>query len=389
MAKLTNAEVKSLKPGPKVRRHGDGRGLYLVLKPSGARSWVQRIAIAGRRTDIGLGGYPGLSLAKAREKSQEVRSAVAEGLDPRAPRRPAVPIFSELAEQYIRANASRWKNAREARDWRTSLQNYVYPTFGSTRIDKVTRADVLTALLNIWDDKQNTAKKVRQRVRVVFASAMAHGYIDQNPAGEVIDAALPKTPAVRAHFRALPYKDVPAVLKAVEDSGAASLTARLCLRFLVLTATRSGESVGARWDEIDLESRTWTIPAERMKAGRQHRVPLSRQALDVLIRAQGLSHRSELVFPSTARPGAPQSHIAPLRVLRGLGLDITVHGFRTSFKTWCMETTDIPWAVGEAALAHTIGNSVEAAYARSDLFTRRAAVMQQWADYAAPEPFAG
>ena len=188
----------------------------------------------------------------------------------------------------------------------------------------------------------------------------------------MIDAGLPRTPAVAAHFRALPYQDVPDVLRRVEASQA-RLASRLCFRFLVLTAARSGEARGARWDEIDRDARTWAIPKSRMKAGREHRVPLSDAALEVLRRAKALDDNSGLVFPSLYKPGRELSDMTLTKLLRDLGLAdrATVHGFRTSFKTWCMETTDTPWAVGEAALAHTLGNSTEQAYARSDLFERR------------------
>ncbi len=211
---------------------------------------------------------------------------------------------------------------------------------------------------------------------------MAHGFIELNPAGEVINAALPPMPAVKAHFRALPYGDVGKALETIEGSSS-SLSSRLCLRFLVLTAARSGEARGTLWHEIDFEEREWRIPAARMKSGVEHRVPLSDVSMDVLQQALNLDDDSGLVFPSTLKPGRPLSDMTLTKILRSVGLAdrATVHGFRTSFKTWAMERTDTPWAVGEAALAHTLGNSTEQAYARSDLFERRRTLMQQWADY--------
>ena len=387
MADLTTLEVKNLKPGPKTKRYGDGRGLYLVVRANGSKAWVQRITIDGDRTDLGLGGYPDLSLALARKKSAEIRTAVAEGRDPRAERRqPNLPTFREAAEQYISDNAARWKNPKQAVNWRGSLETYAYPVFGNTRIDRVTRADVLDVLLRIWTVKPSIARKLRQRVRAIFAAAMAFDYLDLNPAGEVIDAALPRTPAVKAHFRALPYQDVPDALRKIEAS-TASLASRLCFRFLVLTAARSGEARGARWDEIDLAARTWAIPALRMKAGREHRVPLSDAALEVLHRAKALDDNSGLVFPSLYKHGRELSDMTLTKLLRdnGLAETATVHGFRTSFKTWCMETTNTPWAVGETALAHTLGTSTEQAYARSDLFERRRELMSDWAAYVTGE----
>ena len=385
MANLTTLEVKNLKPGPKTRRYNVGRGLYCVVRANGSKARVQRITIDGSRTDIGLGGYPDVPLALARKKSAEIRTAVAEGRDPRAERRqPDLPTFRDAAEQYISDNGVRWKNPKESVNWRGSLATYAYPKFGNTRIDRVTRADVLNALKPVWTSKPSIARKLRQRIRQIFAAAMAFDYIDLNPAGEVIDAALPRTPAVAAHFRALPYQDVPDTLEKIEASNA-SLSSRLCFRFLVLTAARSGEARGARWDEIDRGARTWAIPGSRMKAGREHRVPLSDAALEVLRRAKALDDNSGLVFPSLYKPGRELSDMTLTKLLRDneLAETATVHGFRTSFKTWCMETTDTPWAVGEAALAHTLGNSTEQAYARSDLFERRRELMEQWGSFAA------
>ena len=378
---LTALEVRNLKPGRKTRREGDGRGLYLVMRPSGTKAWVQRITIDGNRTDIGLGAFPDVSLARAREKSLEIRAAVADGRDPRAERRrPALPTFREAAEQYIEANTSTWRHVKTAQDMRTRLETYAFPVFGEARADRITREDVLAAIKPVWTEKPAASRKLRQQVRSVFSYALAHGWVDANPAGEAIDAALPKTPAVKAHFRAMPYQDVSAALRKIEASPS-RLAVRLCFRFLVLTAARSGEARGARWSEIDLDGRTWTIPAERMKANREHRVPLSDAAVEVLRRATDLSDDSGLVFPSAR--GRELSDMTLTKMLRdnGLASAATVHGFRTSFKIWCMETTDTPWAVGEAALAHTLGNSTEQAYARSDLFERRRQLMQEWGDF--------
>ena len=379
MTKLTALKVKALRePG----RYGDGGGLYLVIRPTGSKSWVQRAVVDGRRRDIGVGGYPAISLAKARERAAANRTAVADGKDPQAERRkPTLPTFRQAAERYIRANRARWRNRKTAINWQGSLEMYAYPVFGDRRVDRITQADVLTAL-SIWTTKPSIARKLRQRLRAVFAWAQAFGFVTVNPAGEVINAALPPMPAVKQHFRALPYEEVGSALETV-DASSASLASRLCFRFLVLTAARSGEARGAMWDEIDLDARTWTIPASRMKAGREHRVPLSDAALSILREANSLRDDSDLIFPSTLKPGRQLSDMTLTKLLRSIGLAdrATVHGFRTTFKTWCMEQTEIPWAVGEAALAHSLGNSTEQAYARSDLFERRRALMQVWADY--------
>ena len=382
MTTLTALKVRALRPGEKTERHGDGFGLYLVVRASGSKAWIQRITVDGRRTDIGLGRYPDVSLARARQKSATIRTTVADGRDPRAERRqPTLPTFRVAAERYISANTPRWKNPKEVVDWRGSLTTYVYPSVGSTKIDRITRADVLAVLRPIWTSKPSIARKLRQRIRVVFAAAMSEGHIDTNPAGELIDGALVPIPAFKEHFKALPYADVPGALAMIEASTSRP-PAKLCLRFLILTAARSGEARGARWDEIDLNARTWTIPAERMKANREHKVPLADQAIQILEQARSIDDGSGLVFPSTR--GGQLGNMTMTKMLRSTGLSqATVHGFRTSFKTWCMEVADVSWAVGEAALAHTLGNSTEQAYARSDLFDRRRTLMQDWADYLA------
>ena len=251
---------------------------------------------------------------------------------------------------------------------------------GDVRIDRITQADVLAAL-SIWTTKPSIARKLRQRIRAVFAYAQAHGHIEFNVAGEIINAALPAMPSVKEHFRALLYQEVGSALETVEASQA-SIPAQLFFRFLVLTAARSGEARGATWSEVDVDAATWSIPGSRMKAGREHRVPLSKHALDVLKQAYRLDDGSGLCFPSALKPGRQLSDMTLTKLLRSIGLAprATVHGFRTTFKTWCMEQTDTPWVVSEAALAHVLGNSTEQAYARSDLFERRRALMQQWTD---------
>ena len=219
-------------------------------------------------------------------------------------------------------------------------------------------------------------------MRTIFRWAMANELIESNPAGEAIDGALPSMPKVKAHLRALPYQEVGSALMTV-DASQTSLASKLCLRFLVFTAARSGEARGATWDEIDLESAAWTVPGSRMKAGEEHRVPLSNQAVGVLTLARELQGGSGLCFPSPLLRGRMLSDMTLTKILRATGLAerATVHGFRTSFRTWSMEQTDAPWAVAEAALAHQLGGSVEQAYARSDLFVRRRGLMQQWADF--------
>ena len=364
-------------------RYSDGGGLHLYISKAGRKSWVQRITIDGRRRDIGLGAFPSISLAQAREKATDNRAAVAEGRDPLAEKHsPATPTFREAARAVHETNIPRWRNGKHVASWMQSLERYAMPALGNTPLDRIDRGDALQVLTPIWTTHPETARRVRQRMRTVFRWAMAHGFMETNPAGEAIDGALPPMPKVKAHLRALPYQEVGAALEAVASSQA-SLSAKLCFRFLVLTAARSGEARGADWDEIDVQGQEWRIPSQRMKAGMEHRVPLSRQALDLLREASALRDEGGLVFPSPRKPGSPMGDMTLLKVLRAVGLEerATVHGFRSSFKNWTLEQTDTPWAVSEAALAHLLGNATEQAYARSDLFERRRALMQLWADY--------
>ena len=376
VTKLTVGTVKNLSnPG----RYSDGDGLYLYVK-NGKKSWILRAVIQGKRRDLGLGGYPKVSLAEARRLATEKRTAVSNEQGLKEEKQPEVPTFREAAAQTIEAHRRHWRHWKTGANWHGCLVSYVYPVIGRTHIDQVTQAQVLSVLSPIWGTKPSIARKLRQRIRAVFAFAQAHGWVSQNPAGEVINAALPAMPAVKEHFRALPYENLPKALRVIEFSRS-SLTARLCLKFLILTAARSGEARGARWSEIDLEGATWTIPGSRMKAGIGHRVPLSGAALEVLDVAAMLDDGSGLVFPSLARGGQPLSDMTLTKILRTTGLSeiATVHGFRTTFRTWTMEETATPWAVCEAALAHNLGSSTEQAYARSDLLLKRRELMDTWA----------
>ena len=378
--KLSATRARALRdPG----RYSDGDGLHLFIHKNGRKSWVQRITVDGRRRDIGLGGYPTISLAQARKRATDNREAIGNGRDPVAEkRRPSTPTFSEAAHAVHEANKPRWRNGSHTSAWIQTLERHAFPKIGSKPIDAINRTDVLTVLTPIWSTRPETGRRVRQRMRTIFRWAMANELIETNPAGEAIDGALPSMPKVKAHLRALPYQEVGSALRTV-DASQTSPASKRCLKFLVLTAARSGEARGANWDEIEFDSATWTILGSRMKAGVEHRVPLSDQALDVLMLAHELDDGSGLCFPSPLRPGRMLSDMTLTKILRSTGLAdrATVHGFRTSFKTWTMEQTDTPWAVGEAALAHQLGGSVEQAYARSNLFDRRQPIMQQWADY--------
>ena len=377
---LSATRAGSLKePG----RYADGGGLHLYISKAGRKSWVQRITIGGRRRDIGLGGFPSVSLARAREKAAANRVAVADGRDPVAEKHAVgMPTFREAAQTVHKVNRARWRNGKHIESWMQTLERHAMPKLANTLLDRIERGDVLQVLDPIWTSHPETARRVRQRMRTIFRWGMAHGFLETNPAGEAIDGALPRMPKTKAHHRALPYQEVSSALGTIEASHA-SVAAKLCLRFLVLTAARSGEARQATWDEIDLASQEWRIPSGRMKAGMEHRVPLSEQAVHLLGEASALRDETGLVFPSPLKARAAMSDMTLTKVLRSTGLAgrATVHGFRSSFKNWTLEQTDTPWAVSEAALAHMLGNSTEQAYARSDLFERRRALMQQWADY--------
>ena len=367
-----------------VGKHADGGGLTLVVKPSGRRSWIARISVDGKRRDIGLGPYPAIGLEHAREKAARLRADAADDRPAKAPRARDVLTFAEAASAVHALNEPSWRNARHAQEWLDSLRRHAAP-LQDLPVDRIARADVLAVLHPIWQDKPATARRVRQRIRKVLAYAMAlYEHIPSNPAGDGIEAALPPIPRIRRHQRALDYRDVPRALEKVTSSGA-SEAAKLCLRFLALTATRSGEARGSRWSEIDEGNAAWRIPDERMKSGTEHRVPLSPQALEALDGARRLDDGSGLVFPSPLKSGHPLSWQTLLKLLRTNELDCTVHGFRSSFKTWAIEATSTPWAVSEAALAHVVGNSTESAYVRGDLFEQRRVLMTAWADFIAPK----
>ena len=377
MAKLTAAQVHTLGPG----RHSDGGTLTLLVARTGGRSWVQRTMIAGRRADIGIGSASVVTLKMARQRALENRQAIWSGIDPRdAKRRAKVLTFRQAAERMIEANRGSWRNARTAPDMVSQLERYVYPALASKRVDTIDRAAVLRVLVPVCTEKPETGRRVRRAVRMVFAWAMAHGHISENPAGEAIDAALPKARASAEHHKALPYDKVSAALAAVEASSAAPAV-RWCLWLLVLTACRSGEVRGACWSEIDTAAATWTIPAARMKSGRPHTVPLTRAALAILAQARTLDDGSGLCFPSPANPGRPLSDTVLVRTLKRAGVEAVPHGFRASFRTWASEVAEAAYEVAEAALAHAVGGVTERSYARGELVTQRRELMTDWAAY--------
>jgi len=376
--KLTIRMVRGIsEPG----LYGDGNTLFLRVAPGGSKQWIQRLTIHGRRRDIGLGGCGWVTLAEAREAAYENRRIARRGGDPLAEKRQAqVPLFRDAARKTHEALRPRWRNDKVAANWMQQLERHAFKRLGGLPVNGIRGEDVLAVLTPIWSSKPETARRVRRCIRATLQWCQAHGYIDFNAAGEAIDGALPRMAAVKAHFRALPYRELPAAMRMIESS-AASQSSRLALRFLILTAARSGEVRGATWPEVDFEERLWRIPGERMKTGAEHRVPLSEPAMDLLDRAERLGGGDNHIFPSPVHKGRPLSDATLTKVLRltGLAGKATVHGFRSSFRDWCADTGQ-PREIAEAALAHTVGG-VEGAYFRSDLFDRRRKLMDAWAGF--------
>ena len=377
MERLTAAKVRSLStPG----RYKADPTLYLNIAPGGTKSWIQRLVVNGRRRDLGLGSVELVPLAKARVLALANRTAVANGEDP-TKQKAKTPTFKQAAERTIAAHQPRWRNPKTTTNWRGSLQ-FAYPVFGDRLVNEITGDDVLRALTPIWSTKSSRARSLRGCIRSIFAWCRSHGYIvGDNPAGECLDGALPAMPAVREHFRSLDHGHIAAALDVVNTSSS-SPTVKLCMAFLILTCTRSGEARGARWNEIDLDAATWTLPASRMKSNREHRIPLSRQPIEILDAAQELRDDSGLVFPSPAT-GRPLDDKTLTKCLKAVGLSdlMTIHGCRRTFRNWCADSGQ-PRELAEAALAHTVGG-VEGSYFTSDMIDRRRELMDAWADYIA------
>jgi integrase len=371
---LTAQRVKvATDPG----KYFDGHGLYLLVKPNGSRSWVQRIVIRGKRREMGLGSASLVTLAEAREAALANRKVARAGGDPIQARQEALAVltFEEAARKVYEMHRPTWRNPKHASQFINTLETYAFPKIGAVKVGDVNTNDVLRVLTPIWTTKPETARRVRQRIGMVMKWAVAKGWRQDNPA-EAISQALPKHDRRKAHRKAMPYAEVPGFIATVKASKAGALT-KLAMEFLILTAARSGEVRGASWSEIDRDAAIWTVPADRMKAKREHRVPLSPRAAKILAEARAMSDGSDLVFPG-ARRGRPLSDMTLSKLTRELGFDVDVHGFRTSFRVWAQEQTDAPREVAEAALAHTIRNQAEAAYARSDLFERRRDLMTRW-----------
>ena len=423
MAQLTAAQVNAL-DGP--GRYPDENGLHLLISPSGTKSWIQRVSLHGKRMEKGLGGYPKISLPAARKLALANKAAVDVGRNPWARAeaeklakatkaavkvsegRARVPTFREAARQYIELNRPRWKDHRNADTWRQTLEKYVYPAIGDMRLNEITRADVLDILTPLWTAQPSVAQNLRGRIRAVCGRGQAYGYITDNPAGEAINHGLPPVRKWREHHKAAHYTQVPKVMEHLgrppEDLRAPMFKpTMLAIRFLILTAVRATEARAATWEEIDWDTMTWRIPKERMKAAREHRVPLSKQAGNLLVQARdelgvggarGFDGALDftgagLLFP--AHNGKPLGiNTMGWRLTQELsreglkGVITVLHGFRSSFRDWAAECSGASREAVELSLAHAPGGAVEMAYFRSDLLILRRELMQGWADYVEP-----
>ena len=380
--RLSASFIRTVKqPG----RYGDGRGGYglsLLVKPMSAgglsKSFSQRLRLKGKPFNLGLGSYPLVTLAEARQQALVNARIVRRGVDPRVERKreASMPTFEEAADRAIAFRVKSWKpGSRTEAIWRARLAKYVYPRIGKMPVSDISTADVLSVLSPVWE-KRETAQKVQQYVNAVMKWAVAHGYRRTNPAGEAVSAVLPKTSSVRDHFRALPYAEVSSAVQKIRDSEAYEVT-KLAIEFLTLTASRSGEVRGATWDEI--QGDIWTIPSGRMKSGREHRVPLSDRAIEILEDTKSYAHDSQLLFPSVR--GKQLSDNTLSKLFSELQIGGTPHGLRSSFRDWAAECTEYPREICEFALAHVEGSAAELAYRRTDYFERRRGLMQQWADF--------
>jgi len=386
---LSPLEVSRLK-SPGLHFVGGVAGLALQVSQSGARSWILRIKIGTKRRDLGLGGFPDVPLAQAKEKARQARGKVKEGIDPieeaRAARSALMAAqskaftFDQAADAYIKAHEAGWKSLKHTAQWRTTLTTYASPIIGTMQVTDVDLTHVMQILEPIWTDKTETASRLRGRIESVLNWATARGYrTGLNPArwrGH-LDNLLPARGKIQKveHHAALSYKDLSGFILALRQQ--AGMGAR-ALEFAILTAARSGEVRGATWAEIDTDAAAWTIPSERMKVGKEHRVPLSDAALQLLRNLPRMAG-TDMVFPNTK--GAALSDMTLTAVLRRMGRDVTAHGFRSTFRDWVGETTAYPREVIEHALAHQLKDKAEAAYARGTLFAKRRRLMDDWAAY--------
>lgn len=388
--KLTAAAVKNAtKPG----RYGDGGGLSLIVDPAGRKRWVFRYQVNGKVRDMGLGGGRDMPLAEARAQAETARAHIRAGRDPiearEAERRAAAPVptFEQVADELISSITTAFKNEKHRAQWRSTLTTHAAALMPKS-VDAIDTTDVLAVLTPIWQELPETASRVRGRIERVLSAAKVKGLRSgENPArwrGH-LDQLLPRPRKLaRGHHKALAVDEVPAFVERLRTMPG---VAALAVEFVILTAARSGEVRGARWSEIDLDAKVWTVPAERMKAGRAHRVPLADRALAILEQVRALRDSSDdpLIFPG-ARRGAALSDMTLAAVLRRMKVDATVHGFRSAFRDFAGDRTNFPREVAEAALAHAVGDATEQAYRRGDALEKRRKLMEQWASFIEPKP---
>lgn len=380
--KLTKKLVETLGAG----RHGDGGGLYLVVDPSGARRWIVRVVVKGQRnangaplrTDFGLGGADIVTLNQARDRALEYRRMAKQGLNPRFNATRAIPTFEEVARQVHIDRMPTWKNEKHGAQWINTLRDYAFPKIGRMPVDSVGQPEVLMCLSPIWTDKHETARRLSQRIKVVLDVAKSKGFRSgENPVTAIHEArVLPKVKAKPKHHKAMAWQDVPAFYA---DLKARDAMAAKALMFTCLTGSRTSEVLMMRWDEVDSQARLWTCPADRMKGGVVHRVPLTDEMLAIIEPLRAM--QSDYVFEGQKRH-KPLSNMAMLMLLRRMQVEgITVHGFRSTFRDWASEVAEAPREVAEMSLAHKVGSDVERAYARSDLLEKRRLLMAQWSQY--------
>lgn len=381
--RLSAAFVKTINtPG----QYGDGRGgfgLYLRVHGTAtgqlSKSWAQRLRFEGQPFNLGLGSYPVVTLAAARERALANARLVEEGTDPRI-KQAAIPTFADAVERTITIQRARWKpGSKTETQLRRILDVYALPRLGRKPVDAITPADVICIVGQLALAKPETARKLRNALSAVFKWAVAEGLRESNPADGNIANALPRM-GVNEHRRAIPHGQIAGAVRIVRESGA-WLGTKLALEFLILTAARSGEVRNATWEEIDLERATWTVPADRMKGGRVHRVPLPVRALEILAEARPLGDGEGLIFPSSRGKALSDGTLS--KALRDNRIPAVPHGFRSTFRDWCAEN-NVDRQVAESALAHAVGDATESAYLRSDVFELRRDVMERWADYVTP-----
>ena len=377
---LTTAKVKAIK---EVGVHGDSLTptLFLRVSPGGSRSWIQRLVIRGRRTDLGLGGYPVTTLAEAREAALHNRRVVKQGGDPLGERkqRDAVPTFEEALPKVIALHEGTWKDKGRTREhWENSMRDYVLPVLGRRRVSDIEARDVLRIIGPLWTAKHETALKIKRRVSAVLQWAVVNGYRIDNPVN-AIKLALPKADGLKGHFKAIHYQDVAAAIEKVK-AGPSHWATIAAFEFSIYTATRSQEVRGLTWDELDLKAGAWELPGARTKTGKPYRIPLSTAAVDLLKEAKARSVGGSLVFPSIRNKMLSDSTVS--KAVREAGIEGVPHAIaRACFKTWASECTNADHAVIESCLNHSIGGALEKAYNRGDFYAKRARLMQAWADF--------